>query len=232
MTAWQDAEVARKFLEDRRGAIPYAADQIRMMLELVRHFRRDPARILDLGCGDGILARALMTQYPGSRAVLVDHSPPMLDRARAAMAELGDRVEIREGELGQPIVSLVPAGSIDVVVSGFAIHHLAHPRKKALYEEVYVLLAPGGLFINIEHVASPTREVEALFENLYIDTLAAGTGRPRPEVETEYHTRPDKADNILLDLETQVGWLREIGFEHADCYFKWLELAVIAGAKP
>ncbi len=41
----------------------------------------------------------------------------------------------------------------------------------------------------------------------------------------------DKADNILAPAEEQVGWLREIGFLHADCYFKWLELAVFGGVK-
>ena len=45
-------------------------------------------------------------------------------------------------------------------------------------------------------------------------------------------TRPDKADNILERVEEQVKWLREIGFDHADCYFKFLELAVFGGVKP
>jgi hypothetical protein len=51
-------------------------------------------------------------------------------------------------------------------------------------------------------------------------------------VEAEYCGRPDKADNILERVEVQVEWLREIGFLHADCYFKWLELAVFGGVKP
>ena len=58
------------------------------------------------------------------------------------------------------------------------------------------------------------------------------TGRDRAEVGREYHGRPDKADNILDPVEAQVGWLREIGFEQADCYFKWLELAVFGGVRP
>ena len=32
--------------------------------------------------------------------------------------------------------------------------------------------------------------------------------------------------------EAQVGWLREIGYDQADCYFKWLELAVFGGVRP
>ena len=43
---------------------------------------------------------------------------------------------------------------------------------------------------------------------------------------------PDKADNILETVETQVSWLREVGFEHADCHQKWLQIAVFGGVKP
>ena len=110
-------------------------------------------------------------------------------------------------------------------------HHLPHPRKRALYGEIHELLAPGGLFVNVEHVASASPELESLFAEKYVEQLAARTGRPLETVAQEYHTRPDKADNILESLETQLGWLREIGFRHVDCAFKWLELAVFCGVR-
>lgn len=51
------------------------------------------------------------------------------------------------------------------------------------------------------------------------------------EVAQEYYSRPDKEDNILERADVQVHWLQEIGFHHADCYFKWMELAVFGGVK-
>jgi len=230
-TAWQDAEVAREFLEERRGGIPYGADQMRMLLDVAGHFCPQPQRIVDLGCGDGFLARLLLDRYPEARALLLDHSEPMLQRAHAAMAAYAGRCEIRLADLRDPLLPHVPEGSADLVVSGYAIHHLPHERKRSLYEEVFQVLAPGGLFVNVEHVASPTRRIEELFEQRYVDHLAAHRGKPRPQVEREYLERADKADNILESLETQLDWLREIGFSQVDCFFKWLELAVFGGVK-
>jgi ubiquinone/menaquinone biosynthesis C-methylase UbiE len=229
-SSWQDAEVARRFLDERRAAIPYAADQLRILLELVGHFLGEPRRVLDLGCGDGLLARTVLARHPGASAVLLDHSPPMLERARRAMADFADRCRILPAELAEP---LDPAlGEFDLVVSGFAIHHLPTERKRALYGEIFARLTPGGLFVHIEHVASATPRGEALFDQLYIDHIAPPTGRPRAEVAREYHARPDKADNKLESLERQLAWLREAGFAEVDCFFKWFELAVFSAQRP
>jgi ubiquinone/menaquinone biosynthesis C-methylase UbiE len=231
-STWKDDEVARQFLDERRRAIPLGGEQVAMLLRLTRHFAPQATRVADLGCGDGFLARAVLSEFPAAHALLIDHSEPMLRRAEEAMVPFSGRSEIRRGDLAAPLPPQLGVGSFDLIVSGFAIHHLPTARKRSLYAEVFGLLAPGGLFVNIEHVASATPELEAIHDDAYIDHIAAVTGRDRAEVGREYHGRPDKSDNILDPVEAQVGWLRESGFEHADCYFKWLELAVFGGVRP
>jgi SAM-dependent methyltransferase len=100
------------------------------------------------------------------------------------------------------------------VISSFAIHHVPHPRKRILYQEIFELLRPGGIFCNLEHVASPT-------------------DRLHREFVRRFHERPEQEDlaNKLLDLEQQLAWLLEIGFVDVDCHWKWRELALFAGIK-
>jgi tRNA (cmo5U34)-methyltransferase len=175
---------------------------------------RSARRILDLGAGDGRLLALLRLDRPESRGVATDASPTMLDAARARFA--GDAmVDVVAHDLDAPLSVLGDDGSFDAVVSCFAIHHCSHARKRALYAEVFELLEPGGVFYNLEHVASPTPELHEAFFVAMGMTLA-----------------DEDESNQLLDVETQTGWLREIGFAQVDCFWKWRELAVFGGVKP
>src|SRR3954447_8766648 len=98
-SSWKDGEVARRFLDERRAARPLGDEQAALLLRPARHFVPEPVRLLDLGCGDGFLARAVMASFPQAQAVLIDHSEPMLQRAHEAMRPFGDRYEIRFGDL-------------------------------------------------------------------------------------------------------------------------------------
>jgi hypothetical protein len=92
---------------------------------------------------------------------------------------------------------------------------LEHERKRTLYNEVFELLEPGGVFANFEHVASPSERLHHAF--------FAAINEP---IENA-----DPSDR-LLDVCTQLRWLRELGFDDVDCYWKWLEMALLIGVKP
>lgn len=171
----------------------------------------DARRILDLGTGDGRLLGLVQAQHPDAVGVGLDVSEPMLAQARGRFAD-DRRVELVAHDLAEP---LPPLGTFDAVVSSFVIHHLEHERKRSLYGEVFELLSPGGVFANLEHVASPTPRLHREFATAIGDT---------PEDE-------DPSDR-LVDVETQLRWLRDHGFDDVDCYWKWLEMALLVGRKP
>ena len=124
-----------------RGGIPFGAEQAKMMLQLVHYFTSEPKTILDLGCGNGFLAELLLKTYPNATAVLVDHSEPMIEAAHIHMKEYKNRCKIIHTDFSHSIHKLAEPNSVDCIVSGFAIHHLPHDKKKQLYRQIYHLLA-------------------------------------------------------------------------------------------
>jgi SAM-dependent methyltransferase len=132
----------------------------------------------------------------------------MLERARQRFAH--DRsIAIVTHNLDHLLPEL---GKFEVVISSFAIHHLVHERKRLLYSEVLRILTPGGVFCNLEHVSSPSARLHQEF---------LGCLGIAPENEDP--------SNKLLDMETQLQWLREIGFTDVDCAWKWRQLALLVG---
>jgi len=178
---------------------------------LLEHLPDPVGRVLDLGTGDGRLLGLVRAVHPGAMGVAVDFSPAMLEAARNRFARAGD-VEVVDHDINQ---SLPDLGRFDAVVSSFAIHHCPDVRKRVLYREVFAALAPGGVLLNLEHVSSPSAR-------LHDDFLAA----------IGYSRDTEDRSNILLDVETQLRWLRELGFEDVDCHWKWREMALLGGVRP
>ncbi|MBV9387645.1 MAG: class I SAM-dependent methyltransferase [Chroococcidiopsidaceae cyanobacterium CP_BM_ER_R8_30] len=203
---WDTADHALGYLA-RADQLPHRTEGEVVLLDCVP---QNVKRILDLGTGDGRLLALLKIDRPQASGVAVDFSPTMLKLVRERFAK-DQTIEVVEHNLDLPLPSL---GQFDVVVSSFAIHHCTDERKRSLYTEVFDLLEPGGVFCNLEHVASPTTVIHERF-------LKA----------IEITKETEDPSNKLIDMETQLIWLREIGFTDVDCYWKWLELALLVGFK-
>ena len=203
---WRNAEHAIDYLE-RRASIPRRGEAYQVLFEIL-----PPAvdRVLDLGTGDGYTLQLLLDARPGATGVALDFQEEMLDRARARFAGNGS-VEVLRHDLDAPLPDI---GDFDVVVSSFAIHHLVPERQRALYGEVFDRLRPGGLFANVEHVASTTE-------------------RRHEEFLSAIGTSPDQDDpsNKLVAVADHLSWLDGLGFADAECLWKWRELAVVTGNK-
>ncbi|RMG93243.1 MAG: class I SAM-dependent methyltransferase [Chloroflexi bacterium] len=237
-TVWQTADLTQTYLKGIRSAIPLAQEQINVMLRLIRAACPKVTAVLDLGCGDGILGHAILNTWPDAQGVFLDFSAPMLQAAAKRLANMSERVVFVQTDYGQRgWKKLLPITEYDVIVSGYSIHHQPDRRKRELYAELFHLLKPGGIFVNVEHVASRSKWGEKVFDEHFIDALydfhrRQGSAKSREEIAQIYYNRPDKAANILTPVEIQCDWLRELGFVHVDCYLKIFELAVFAGIKP
>jgi tRNA (cmo5U34)-methyltransferase len=204
---WPDVDHALAYLA-KADSMPHRAEGTAVFVDLLPEA---VGRVMDLGTGDGRLLELVLTARPGASGVGLDLNAEMLARARERFGG-DDRVVIIEHDLDDP---LPDGGPFDAIVSSFAIHHVADARKRTLYGECFDRLRPGGAFLNLEHVASPTVELHVAF-------LA----------ELGIAPADDDPSNLLAPVEDQLRWLRDAGYTDVDCHWKWRELALLVGVRP
>jgi tRNA (cmo5U34)-methyltransferase len=200
---WHDHEKVEEYV----GRVNRLAARQAGEVELVEALPERVERVLDLGCGDGKLAAVVLEARPdATEAVGLDRSAPMLDLARERFAR-EPRARLVEHDLEEPLPDL---GTFDVIVSGFAIHHLEDERKRSLLAESAAVLRPGGVFANLEVVRCATDELQ---EEFYRRIERPG-GDP---------------EDRLTPIEPQLAWMREAGLTQVDCQWRWRGFALLVG---
>lgn len=232
---WLTEELSKTFSEGVRGAIPGANLQLKIITKLISVWCHSPSRILDLGCGDGILGRMLLAEYPSAYTIFADFSEPMLAMVRQ---KVGANKQARVIHLDFATPAWTKAFEteppFEIIVSGFAIHHQPDDRKKTLYTEIYELLNEGGIFLNLDQVSSETSSISETFDSFFLENIRrslpnSNQNEVMDQIKKTYYE--DKKENIPAPVEKQCQWLRGIGFKEVDCFFKTFELALFGGRK-
>ena len=237
METWRTENLTETYLEGVRGAIPFAQAQIDILLRIIKSFKPEVNSFLDLGCGDGVLGKSLLTHWPHAKGIFLDFSEPMIKAAKVRCSEYENQTIYVVQDIGehQWLDSISKSLPVDVVVSGFAIHHQNDASKKRIYRDIFQqILKPGGIFLNLEQVKSATPQIESIFNNFFLDKMKEFKNKNNTiisieTIEAEFYK--DKKINILAPVEIQCDWLRKIGFSQVDCFFKVFELSIFGGVK-
>lgn len=234
-TNWAKPHFSRGY---RENADIFIADRRRMLATLQGfyvHFVKDGTgkKMLDLGCGDGIVASLIAEVDEFASLTLVDGSRDMLAKARERLAGLKQASYVR-ASFQEMIRADTHRGRFDFIASSLAIHHLTLDEKVSLFQYGYKHLNPGGYFINIDVVLAPSQRLEQWYLSLWKDWIdervwdlgirGGGFGDIIGKYKAAEENKPDT-------LEDQLAALRSIGFLDVDCYYKFGIFAVYGGRR-
>jgi tRNA (cmo5U34)-methyltransferase len=255
LCGWGNEAKVAYFLANADVIVPRRTEQLKLMIELFPFLPDRSASVLDLGAGFGAVTEQILEHYPRAAVTCVDGSAAMVAHATKRLAKYGARVKIFKADLAEhswsgvlePLARSSAGGGkgegapvFDTVISAIAIHHLTHQRKRELCREVYQLLAPNGIFLNNDVVATPPA-LKAHFEALNIEAIQEqerarrGVARAKEQIEAEMREQLRLAGgqhhSHIAPLTDQLQWLREAGFTSVDCYWRYLDLAIFGGVK-
>ena len=174
--------------------------QCEIGVRLLKHLdpiRMDPDRIVDLGCGTGLLFKPLRERYAKASVIGIDMARPMLDIAAARAPWLHRKLGLGPVRLVCADAERLPlaTGSVPFVFSNLA---LQWTRPELVFAEVARVLSSGGLFLFSTFGPDTLKELRAAFQgidghqhvNQFIDMHDLGdalvqTGLADPVMEME-----------------------------------------------
>lgn len=232
---WAKPEFSREY---RDKADIYVIER-RKLHEILRSFYghflsgRRGNRVLDLGCGDGAVARELLSVDGSIQLTLIDGSGDMLDHAKRDLKEF-DGIRFVEASFQGIIEGEFHLDSFDFIVSSLAIHHLTLGEKGFLFNKIYSSLTPGGRFVNIDLVKAEQEALEAWYMILWrewIEERKRSLGFEDDIFRDIWRRYKEGKDNKPDTLGDQLRILRETGFIEVDCYYKYGIFTIFGGKK-
>jgi tRNA (cmo5U34)-methyltransferase len=233
---WNDPVFSREYLDNAEAYVPLRGIMFSILVSFYGYFLRDGSekRILDLGCGDGIVADILMASDPKAVATLVDGSADMLKKAKCRFnGKAGVRfVESSFEQLKSG--NTLENEQYDLAVSSLAIHHLASEEKRDMYGYIFENLVSGGYLLHLDVVLAPDEDLEEWSLVLWQDWIdrrreAGMTDQDFSDITRRYK---ENSDNQPDTLAFHLDILKKSGFEQVDCLFKYGTFAIWAGKKP
>ncbi len=232
---WAKPEFSKGYRDNADVFIVERGRLLSILQSFYLHFVKDGAvkKVLDLGCGDGIVTSAIAAVDASISSILVDGSKDMLAKARERLTGLPDAKYVhatfqeilRDNPLGRPF---------DFIVSSLAIHHLTIDEKAALFNKAYSLLNPGGRFVNIDVVLAPSETLEQWYLALWKYWIAerkVALGITDDRFNDIIHQYKAAEENKPDTLEVQLDSLRDIGFRDVDCFYKYGIFTMYGGSR-
>jgi ubiquinone/menaquinone biosynthesis C-methylase UbiE len=150
---------------------PNRSKMVHVALEVLPFPKTAALRAIDLGIGTGYFTERFLNNFPNSHVLGIDGAQSMIELAKARLTTLRSRVEFVLGDFRQMQEFAPVAGSIDVVFSAYALHHLSRPDKETVLSQIIHLLVPGGWFVNADLIVANSPELEIRLQELRVSGI-------------------------------------------------------------
>jgi len=201
--------------------VPQYKIQHEILYELLPDNSEEQLRVLDLGCGNGVLSEIVLKKLPNAYIVGFDLTPKMLEAYEKNLSSYRGRYELLLGDY-----RFDPIGSnYDIILAGLTLQHLTWGERIDFYKLIYSTLNRNGLFILNDIIIDKDWDTRKTQYSSWMEYIASNG--EDPEFWLDKHLTKD----YPVTLEDHFKWLEQAGFSKMDCYWRFHNFAITMAVK-
>lgn len=215
------AAQADSYIELMEKLVPNYLDGQETMIDLIQCDVNKPIKVLDLGCGNGILSQLVFKKFPNAKIVGFDITKEMLDTYVNKLEKHKDKFEVIQGDFKTNDFGK----NYDVVLTGLTLQHLNPNERKEIFQKIFNSLNKNGIYITRDIIVSHNKKET---KNLYDQWI-------------KYMNSCSEDGNIWYDKHIQkdfpqtvndlVSWQQEVGFKNVKVEIQNINFAILSASK-
>ncbi len=178
-------------------------------------------RVLDLGCGNGILSEEILRKLPHSYVVGFDLTENMLRAFEKKLSKYSERFELKQGDFRTDSIG----NDYDIIIAGLTLHHLTLPEREVFYSTLFSSLKEGGIFISRDIIIDEDPDVIQDQYNYWKDFMTS-----QGEDPDFWYSKHAEKDHPMT-LTDHILWLRKAGFSRVACQWRLYNFAITTAEK-
>ncbi len=200
--------------------VPQYLEQHQIIYNLLPNVDKN-YRVLDLGCGNGILSELVFQKLPNSYIVGFDLTESMLNAFEKKLSKYSGRFELKQGDFRTDLIG----NEYDIIIAGLTLQHLTWDERERFYQTLYSSLNDGGFFIARDIIIDEDKEVvNDQYENWKNFIKSQGED---PDYWYSRHIEKD----YPITLTDHFVWLRRAGFSKVACQWRLYNFAITTAEK-
>jgi len=210
------------------------ARALQVTLDLLAALAPPGSTLLQLGAGTGLLTERLLQAGHFSEIYVTDGAQAMLEIAQQTLDPGDTLLHFDLLDFTTDWAGRFAGTGIDAVTSSMAIHHAED--KQRLFDQVFAVLKPAGVFCFADHVAGTSSGIQYLIGRERALERRGRDKRMTPEqirqvIQIDEQVQRKEGNRCESVVQYQ-DYLVQSGFQDVDCLWRDYWLAVFVAQKP